>query len=167
MQGLDDVDRPGGVYFNPGAFDVPALIEKFGRRRNPAPSRIGGYPQIFGGPPATVFADDVLSDDPDRIRALVVVAGIGNGAATAIGWPLLASLVPAERIGVFAGLKAAADSIAIPLSVVVAAEVFLPRFGYRGIFAMLAVFTFIALAMLITLVRVPKPAELEVAAAPA
>jgi formate dehydrogenase len=70
-----NIDRPGGVYFNPGAIDVPALIERFSKRRNAAPSRIGGYPQIFGGPPAPVFADDVLSEDPDRIRALVVVAG--------------------------------------------------------------------------------------------
>lgn len=70
-----NIDRPGGVYFNPGVLDVPALIEQFTKRRNPALSRIGGYPQIFGGPPATVLADDVLSDDPDRIRALVVVAG--------------------------------------------------------------------------------------------
>jgi anaerobic selenocysteine-containing dehydrogenase len=70
-----NIDREGGVYFNPGAFDVPSLIEKFGRRRNASPSRIGAYPQIFGGPPASVFADDVLSDDPGRIRALLVVAG--------------------------------------------------------------------------------------------
>ena len=70
-----NIDRPGGVYFNPGAIDIPALIERFSRRRNPAPSRVGGYPQIFGGPPAAVFADDVLSEDPNRIRALVVVAG--------------------------------------------------------------------------------------------
>ena len=70
-----NVDRPGGVYFNPGAIDVPALIERFTKRRNPAPSRVGNYPQIFGGPPASVFAADVLSDDPDRIRALVIIAG--------------------------------------------------------------------------------------------
>src|SRR5262245_39033691 len=70
-----NIDRPGGGYFNPGAADVPTLIEQFSRRRNPARSRIGDYPQIFGGPPAAVFADDVLSDAPDRIRALVVVAG--------------------------------------------------------------------------------------------
>ena len=70
-----NIDRPGGVYFNPGAIDVPELIKKFTKRKNPAPSRIGGYPQIFGGPPAPVFADDVLSDDPGRIRALVVVGG--------------------------------------------------------------------------------------------
>lgn len=70
-----NVDRPGGVYWNPGAFDVPRLIDRMSRRRNPAPARIGGYPQIFGGPPCATFAEDVLSDAPDRIRALVVVAG--------------------------------------------------------------------------------------------
>jgi formate dehydrogenase len=70
-----NIDRPGGVYFNPGAIDVPRLIARFTRRKNRSPSRVGRYPQIFGGPPATVFADDVLSDDSDRIRALVVVGG--------------------------------------------------------------------------------------------
>lgn len=70
-----NVDRRGGVYFNPGVIDVPALIEKFTKRRNPAPSRVGGFPQIFGGPPASVLAEDVLSDDAERIRALIVVAG--------------------------------------------------------------------------------------------
>jgi len=87
-----NIDKPGGVYFNPGALDNTALIHKFTKRKNPAPSRIGKYPQIFGGPPCTVFADDVLSDDPDRIRALIVVAGNpilsfpnrGSGAITAI-----------------------------------------------------------------------------------
>jgi len=70
-----NIDRPGGVFFNPGAVDVPGLIKKLAKRLNKAPSRIGKYPQIFGGPPASVFADDVLSDDPERIRALIVVAG--------------------------------------------------------------------------------------------
>lgn len=70
-----NIDRPSGLYFNPGVLDIPKLIERFTRRRNPAPSRVGGYPQIFGGPPASVLADDVLSDDPGRIRALLVVAG--------------------------------------------------------------------------------------------
>ncbi len=70
-----NIDRRGGVYFNPGAIDMIELIHSFTRRKNPAPSRVGGFPQVFGGPPASVFADDVLSDDPDRIRALIVVAG--------------------------------------------------------------------------------------------
>jgi len=70
-----NIDRPGGVYYNPGAIDVPALIRKFTKRKNSAPSRVGDYPQIFGGPPSTTLADDILSDDADRIRALVVVGG--------------------------------------------------------------------------------------------
>ena len=87
--------------------------------------------------------------------AVVVLAGIGNGAATAVAWPLLTALIPHEKAGVFAGLKAAAESIAIPLSVVIAAEVFLPTMGYRGIFAMLAVTIIVALALLLRLVRTP------------
>src|SRR5436190_1172051 len=86
---------------------------------------------------------------------VVVLAGVGNGAATAVAWPLLTALIPPERTGVFAGLKAAAESIAIPLSVVVAAEVFLPRFGYRGIFAMLALNIILALVLLIRFVQQP------------
>ena len=70
-----NIDRPGGVFFNPGALDNTALIHKFTKRKNPATSRIGKFPQICGGPPCTVFADDVLSNDPDRIRALIVIAG--------------------------------------------------------------------------------------------
>jgi len=70
-----NIDRPGGVYLNPGAIDNTRLIHTFTKRKNPAVSRLGGYPQIFGGPPATVFSDDVLSEDPDRIRALIVIAG--------------------------------------------------------------------------------------------
>src|SRR4029450_5008187 len=37
-----NVDRAGGVYFNPGFFDVPALIERFTKRRHAAPSGTGG-----------------------------------------------------------------------------------------------------------------------------
>ena len=90
---------------------------------------------------------------------VVLLAGVGNGAATAVTWPLLTALIPPERTGVFAGLKAAAESIAIPLSVVVAAEVFLPRFGYRGIFAMLALNIMLALVLLVRFVHVPRAAE--------
>jgi Na+/melibiose symporter-like transporter len=92
---------------------------------------------------------------------VVLVAGVGNGAATAVSWPLLTALIPAEKTGVFAGLKAAAESVAIPLSVVVAAEVFLPRFGYRGIFAMLAITIVIALVLLVRFVHVPRATAAE------
>jgi MFS-type transporter involved in bile tolerance (Atg22 family) len=92
---------------------------------------------------------------PETI-AVVVLAGIGNGAATAAGWPLLAALVPPEKTGVFAGLKAAAESVAIPASVVVAAQLFLPRFSYRGVFVLLAGAIIVALVILIR--AVPAPA---------
>ncbi|MBV9172481.1 MAG: MFS transporter [Chloroflexi bacterium] len=94
-----------------------------------------------------------------QTAAVVLVAGVGNGAATAVSWPLLTALIPHGKTGVFAGLKAAAESIAIPLSVVVAAEVFLPWLGYRGIFAMLAVAIVLALVLLLCFVRVPRSVE--------
>jgi len=90
-----------------------------------------------------------------QTMAVVVVAGVGNGAATAVTWPLLTALIPPEKTGVFAGLKAAAESIAIPLSVFVAAEVFVPNFGYHGIFAMLAVSIVVALVFLVRFVHMP------------
>ncbi|MDP9265783.1 MAG: MFS transporter [Chloroflexota bacterium] len=101
-----------------------------------------------GGTVITTLAQTVV---------VVVVAGIGNGAATAVKWPLLTTLIPPHRSGVFAGLMAAADSIAIPLSVVVAAELFLPRIGYRGIFALLAINMVVALVLLSRFVKVPPP----------
>jgi len=41
----------------------------------------------------------------------------------------------------------------------VAAEVFLPRFGYHGIFAMLAINIVLALVVLLRFVKVPRAAE--------
>ncbi len=70
-----NVDRPGGMVFHGGA-TVPAkyLLESI-VRGNFNPSRLGAFEHIFAGLPATVLADDILSDAPDRIRALVVFAG--------------------------------------------------------------------------------------------
>jgi maltose/moltooligosaccharide transporter len=97
----------------------------------------------------------VLVTTLSETLVVVLVAGVGNGAATAMTWPLLTALIPAEKTGVFAGLKAAAESIATPVSVLVAAEVFLPTLGYRGIFAMLAISITLALVLLIRFVHVP------------
>lgn len=70
-----NIGAKGGLYYQPGAINNMALINTFSKHKNKEPSRIGRYPQIFGGPPASTFADNVLSNEPDRIRALVVVAG--------------------------------------------------------------------------------------------
>ncbi len=114
----------------------------------------------------SALAGCVITTLPQLV-VVVVLAGAGNGAATAVAWPLLTALIPEEKTGVFAGLKAAADSIAVPLSVVVAAEVFLPTLGYRGIFAMLAASIIAALALLLRFVRVPRPEPLTLSDLPA
>ena len=122
--------------------------------------RIGNKPVLVAGWAILAVAacgGIVIQQLPETI-AVVLLAGVGNGAATAAGWPLLASLVPAEKTGVFAGLKAAAESIAIPASVVIAAEVFLPHFSYRGVFVLLAGAILIALYILVRHVRPPTSA---------
>ena len=123
--------------------------------------RIGTKPVLvvgWGLLAIAAFGGIVIQHLPETI-AVVLLAGVGNGAATAAGWPLLASLVPPEKTGVFAGLKAAAESIAIPASVVVAAELFLPHFSYRGVFVLLAGAILIALFILVRFVRPPRPAH--------
>jgi maltose/moltooligosaccharide transporter len=129
------------------AFVSGKLAERFGSRAVLA----AGWGVLV----LAAIGGTLVADLPQTI-VVVVLAGIGNGAATAMSWPLLTELIPSDETGVFAGLKAAADSIAIPLSIVVAAELFLPRFGYRGIFAMLAINIAIALILLLVIVRVPR-----------
>jgi maltose/moltooligosaccharide transporter len=107
---------------------------------------------------ASAIAGVFITTLPQTI-VVVVVAGVGNGAATAVSWPLLTALIPPDKTGVYAGLKAAAESVAIPLSVLVAAELFLPRFGYHGIFAMLAINIVVALVILVRFVHMPSIAE--------
>jgi maltose/moltooligosaccharide transporter len=105
------------------------------------------------------FGGTVIRELPETF-VVVILAGIGNGAQTAVSWPLLTALIDPDESGIFAGLKAAAESVAIPLSVVVAAEIFLnPRalnLGYRGIFFMLAINMVIALILLLAFVHPPK-----------
>ena len=112
------------------------------------------------------FGGTVIRELPETI-VVVVVAGIGNGAQTAVAWPLLTTLIDPDESGIFAGLKAAAESIAIPLSVFVAAELFLNpaalNLGYRGIFFMLAINMLIALAVLLAFVH-PSRRAAEVSA---
>jgi Na+/melibiose symporter-like transporter len=108
---------------------------------------------------AAAFGGTVIRELPETI-VVVVLAGIGNGAQTAVSWPLLTALIDPDESGIFAGLKAAAESIAIPLSVFVAAELFLNphalNLGYRGIFFMLAINMVVALILLIAFVHPPE-----------
>jgi maltose/moltooligosaccharide transporter len=108
---------------------------------------------------AAAFGGTVIRELPETI-VVVVLAGVGNGAQTAVSWPLLTALIDPDESGIFAGLKAAAESVAIPLSVFVAAELFLNpaalNLGYRGIFFMLAINMVVALILLVAFVHPPK-----------
>ena len=119
--------------------------------------RIGGKPVLVGGWVLLVvaaFGGLLIQHLPETVL-VVLIAGVGNGAATAAGWPLLVSLVAPEKTGVFAGLKTAAESIAVPASVAIAAEVLIPHFSYRGVFVLLAATILIALLILVRSVRPP------------
>jgi anaerobic selenocysteine-containing dehydrogenase len=70
-----NVDCRGGMFFHGGATQPANYLLAGLLRSNFSPSRLGGFPPIFGGLPATVLADDILSDDADRVRALLVFAG--------------------------------------------------------------------------------------------
>jgi maltose/moltooligosaccharide transporter len=158
---VDDIHQPQQVGFALAALillvtAVAAFIAgkpaaRFGTRAVLA----FGWLLLAGSAVAGVFVVNLL-----QTIAVVVVAGVGNGAATAVAWPLLTALIPSEQTGVFAGLKAASESVAIPFSVLVAAELFLPWLGYRGIFAMLAVTILLALVLLLMFIPVPRPTGL-------
>jgi Na+/melibiose symporter-like transporter len=105
---------------------------------------------------AAAFSGTLIHTLPELI-AVAVLAGLGNGAASVVKWPLLTLLIPQEKTGIYAGLSAAADSVSIPLSVFIATELYIPTLGYRGIFASLAVNTVLALVILLVFVRVPRP----------
>jgi formate dehydrogenase len=69
-----NVDRPGGIIFNPGVLDLN-LLSRMSLGKKIRKSKIGGYPYVTGSYPAPVLASEIFSDTPDRIRALMVVAG--------------------------------------------------------------------------------------------
>jgi maltose/moltooligosaccharide transporter len=123
-------------------------------------SRRGRRPVLALGIAVTAvaaLAGLAIRDVPQTL-ALAVVAGAGNAAITATDWPLLSELVPPEETGVFAGLKTAFESVAIPASVVVASAL-IHFWGYRMIFVVLTIGALGALALLPS-VHVPASEEL-------
>lgn len=69
---------------------------------------------------------------------LAILAGAGFSATTVLTYPYLSELVPGSKIGVFTGLQTAFSAIAVPVSILVTG-VLISSFGYRAIFAVLAV----------------------------
>jgi MFS-type transporter involved in bile tolerance (Atg22 family) len=114
-----------------GLFIVPAarLAGRFGMK----PVLAGGLILI-----AISAAFAMLAQSATQIIPVLVVAGIGNACYNALSWPLLTTLIPQQRVGVFAGLKSAAESISAFFSSFLAAGM-VYFWGYRSIFLVLLV----------------------------
>ncbi|HEX8916981.1 MAG TPA: MFS transporter [Chloroflexota bacterium] len=69
---------------------------------------------------------------------LAILAGCGFSATTVLTYPYLSQLVPESKIGVFTGLQTAFSAVAVPISTLVTGAL-IELFGFRSIFAMLAV----------------------------
>jgi anaerobic selenocysteine-containing dehydrogenase len=69
-----NVDRPGGLLFNPGILDLN-LLSKISAGWKRRKSRIGGYPYLTNSYPASELSREILMDSSDRIRGLIVDAG--------------------------------------------------------------------------------------------
>ncbi|RJP22306.1 MAG: hypothetical protein C4520_08330 [Candidatus Abyssobacteria bacterium SURF_5] len=69
-----NIDRPGGLLFNPGILDLD-LLSRMAVGKKKRHSMVGGYPYLTGSYPASILAQEILSDTPKRIRALIVDAG--------------------------------------------------------------------------------------------
>jgi formate dehydrogenase len=69
-----NVDKRGGLLFNPGIFDIDLLlwIATMGRRPR---SYFGKAPYLTGSFPASELPREILMDNNDRVRALIVDAG--------------------------------------------------------------------------------------------
>lgn len=68
-------DRAGGSLFSPIGVRVARLARMAGMFTSTATSRVGGFPTVFDSLPGGILADEILTDGPGQIRALVTIAG--------------------------------------------------------------------------------------------
>lgn len=81
---------------------------------------------------------------------LAILAGCGFSATTVLTYPYLASLVPDTRIGIFTGLQTAFSAFAVPLGTL-AVGFLTSHYGYRSVFALLAVMMICDVLVLLTI----------------
>lgn len=68
-------DARGGSLFSPLATAGARLARRAGFFVREDRSRIGGFPTVFDSLPGGILADEILTDGPERVRAMIVVAG--------------------------------------------------------------------------------------------
>ena len=71
----DNLDRTGGQVLVRSPVDLIALAPGQSRGRDQARTLAHGWPRIAGAFPSGALADEIVVDNPDRIRALIVSAG--------------------------------------------------------------------------------------------
>jgi MFS family permease len=91
-----------------------------------------------------------------------LLSGVGNAASMVLHLPLMADLVPRRHMGAAAGILAASGSIAAPLASALAGGLS-DTFGPRVIFATMAVFTGLALVLMLGVRRQAEPAGVRLA----
>jgi anaerobic selenocysteine-containing dehydrogenase len=69
-----NVDKPGGLIFNPGVFNIDTLLWLGTMGKRPR-SFLGGYPYLTGSFPASELPREILMHNSNRVRALIVDAG--------------------------------------------------------------------------------------------
>lgn len=136
------------------ALPVARLGNRFGKRRV-----LGAGYAIMG---MAALAGLVITTVGQGV-VVFVLAGVGNAASSVLAIPLLADLVPRQRMGVAAGILAASGSVAAPISSLVAGAL-ADATDARAIFAVMAVMVVVALALL-PFVR--RPSELAATPVPA
>jgi anaerobic selenocysteine-containing dehydrogenase len=73
-----NLDEPGGSMFPSPAIDVRGTVGGFGAGRgsyNRWRSRVRGFPEFGGELPASVMAEEMLTEGDGRIRAMITLAG--------------------------------------------------------------------------------------------
>ena len=70
-----NLDRQGGTLVGKGIFDFPKFGRKYGVLLKQDRSRIGGFRKTNDAFPGGILADEILTDGPGRIRALIVTGG--------------------------------------------------------------------------------------------
>jgi formate dehydrogenase len=69
-----NIDKEGGLLFNPGIFNIDTLLWIVTRGKRPR-SFFGNHPYLTGSFPASELPREILMDSADRVRALFVDAG--------------------------------------------------------------------------------------------
>lgn len=70
-----NLDTRGGNTFHPMAARFADFAARIGLGKRRARSRIGGFAQRLNTLPGAILADEILTEGPDKIRALICIAG--------------------------------------------------------------------------------------------